>query len=204
MNDEVRDILYVAQSATAENFKQYAGFADMGGMPVTVEVVGTIKWFDVTKGFGFIVPDQGGEDVLVHISCLRKDGFETAFEGAKITCEAVKSKRGWQVVRVIALDTSTALHPSQMPMPRTHATVVPISGLERMVVKWFNRLRGFGFVHAGEGYPDIFVHMEILRRFGFAELKPGQEVLVRYGYGSKGLMVAEVRPVDGLQPPASH
>ena len=52
MNDEVRDILYVAQSATAENFKQYAGFADMGGMPVTVEVVGTIKWFDVTKGFG--------------------------------------------------------------------------------------------------------------------------------------------------------
>ena len=170
----------------------------------TVEIAGAIKWFDVAKGFGFIVPDNGGADILLHVTCLRRDGFLTAAEGSRVVVDAVKGRRGWQVVRVRSMDTSTAVHPSQLPPPRTHVHVVPTSGLERMTVKWFNRTRGFGFVNAGEGKPDIFVHMEILRRFGFAELKPGQEVMIRYGYGSKGLMAAEIRPVDGEQIPLAN
>src|SRR6188508_3344958 len=88
--------------------------------------------------------------------------------------------------------------------PCTHVTVTPTSGLERAQVKWFNRLRGFGFLTRGEGTPDIFVHMETLRRYGLAELRPGQTVLVRFGPGPKGLMAAEVRPDGGPQGPASH
>ncbi len=171
---------------------------------VTFEVAGAIKWFDVAKGFGFIVPDSGGPDILLHVTCLRRDGFLTAAEGSRVVVDAVQGRRGWQVVRVRAMDTSTAIHPSELPPPRTHVNVVPTSGLERMTVKWFNRTRGFGFANAGEGKPDIFVHMEILRRFGFAELKPGQEVMIRYGYGSKGLMAAEIRPVDGEQIPQAN
>jgi CspA family cold shock protein len=91
-----------------------------------------------------------------------------------------------------------------MPPPRTHVTVTPTSGLERAQVKWFNRLRGFGFLTRGEGTEDIFVHMETLRRYGLAELRPGQFVLVRYGPGAKGLMAAEVRPEGGPLGPASH
>jgi CspA family cold shock protein len=83
-------------------------------------------------------------------------------------------------------------------------TVTATSGLERAQVKWFNRLRGFGFLTRGEGTPDIFVHMETLRRFGLTELRPGQYVLVRFGPGPKGLMAAEVRPEGAPHGPASH
>jgi CspA family cold shock protein len=168
-----------------------------------VEISGAIKWFDVAKGYGFIVPDEGGSDVLLHVTTLRRDGFQTAHEGARIVVEATARARGLQAFRVLLMDDSTAIHPAQMPPARTHVAVVPTSGLERAEVKWFNRLRGFGFLSRGPGTPDIFVHMETLRRYGMTELRPGQWVLVRFGDGSKGLMAAEVRP-DGAPFPASH
>ena len=162
-----------------------------------IELTGAIKWFDVSKGYGFIVPDNGMPDMLLHVTCLRRDGFQTAYEGARVVCEVLQRPKGLQAFRVLSMDESTAIHPAQMPPPRTHVTVTPTSGLERAQVKWFNRLRGFGFLTRGEGTPDIFVHMETLRRFGITELRPGQFVLVRFGPGPKGLMAAEVRPEGG-------
>ncbi|HEY0567995.1 MAG TPA: cold-shock protein [Xanthobacteraceae bacterium] len=169
-----------------------------------IELSGVIKWFDVSKGYGFIVPDNGMPDILLHVTCLRRDGFHTAHEGARIVCEVLQRPRGLQAFRVLSVDESTAVHPASMPPPRTHVSVTPTSGLERAQVKWFNRLRGFGFLTRGEGTEDIFVHMETLRRYGLAELRPGQFVLVRFGPGEKGLMAAEVRPESGPLGPASH
>ena len=169
-----------------------------------IELSGVIKWFDVSKGYGFIVPDNGMADILLHVTCLRSGGFQTAHEGARIVCEVLQRPRGLQAFRVLSVDESTAVHPATMPPPRTHVSVTPTSGLERAQVKWFNRLRGFGFLTRGEGTEDIFVHMETLRRYGLTELRPGQFVLVRYGPGEKGMMAAEVRPESGPLGPASH
>ena len=168
-----------------------------------IELTGVIKWFDVAKGFGFIVPDNGMPDILLHVTCLRRDGFQVAYEGARVVVEVLQRARGLQAFRVVSMDESTAVHPAQMPPPRTHVTVTATSGLERAQVKWFNRLRGFGFLTRGDGTADIFVHMETLRRFGMTELRPGQYVLVRFGPGSKGMMAAEIHPETG-SPVASH
>lgn len=169
-----------------------------------VEISGVIKWFDASKGYGFIVPDSGAPDVLLHVTVLRRDGYQTAYEGARLVCEAVQRAKGYQAFRIISMDESTAIHPAQMLPPRTHVTITPTSGLERAQVKWFNRLRGFGFLTRGDGTPDIFVHMETLRRFGMTELRPGQWVLVRFGPGSKGLMAAEIHPESGSPALSSH
>ena len=168
-----------------------------------LEISGFIKWFDVAKGYGFIVPDDGGPDVLIHVTVLRRDGFQLAPEGARVVVEAHARTKGLQVFRVVSLDESTAIHPAQLDVPRTHVQVVPTSGFEIAIVKWFNRIRGFGFLTRGEGTEDIFVHMETLRRYGLTELKPGDSLLVRFGNGSKGLMAAEVRPLEATLP-SSH
>jgi CspA family cold shock protein len=168
-----------------------------------VEIAGYVKWFDVSKGYGFVVPEDGGSDVLVHVTILKRDGFNAIAEGARIVLEAVAKARGRQAVRVLSIDTAAGRHPSELPLARTNVAVTPTTGLERMTVKWFNRLRGFGFASAGEGSPDVFIHMETLRRYGIVELVPGQTVLLRYGPGPKGLMAAEIRLEQG-GPPVSH
>ncbi len=165
---------------------------DTQGLEV-LELRGIIKWFDASKGYGFIVPNNGLPDVLLHVTCLRAGGYQTAYEGATVDFQALKRPKGMQAFRIISMDETTAIHPSQLPQ-RTHVVVEATSGWERAMVKWFNRARGFGFLTRGEGTPDVFVHMETLRRFGFTELRPGQVVQVRWGKGSKGYMAAELRP----------
>jgi len=172
---------------------------DPAGINV-IEIGGTIKWFDADKGYGFILPDDGSSDILLHVTCLRAGGFQTAYEGARIHCQVLVRPRGQQAFRIISMDTSTAHHPSTLPH-RTHTVVEPTSDWERAMVKWFNGVRGIGFLTRGKDTPDIFVPMETLRRFGFTELKVGDYIDVRYGHGPRGFTAAELRTSgDGVIP----
>ena len=182
----------------------WGGSGGIGENEDLLEVSGAIKWFDVAKGYGFILPDEPAMgDILIHVTCLRRDGYQTAMEGARVVCLVKRGDRGMQTFRILSMDTSTAVHPLEQPGDRTHVHVVAESGIERALVKWFNRTKGFGFLTRGEGTEDIFIHMETLRRYGVTELRPGQVVLVRYGHGEKGLMAAEIHPDKGTLP-ASH
>ena len=85
--------------------------ADMGEVAAAnlIEISGVIKWFDASKGYGFIVPDNGAPDVLLHVTVLRRDGFQTAYEGARLVCEVLQRPKGYQAFRIVSMDESTAI-----------------------------------------------------------------------------------------------
>src|SRR5690606_24062708 len=121
------------KSASNDQFRELNSSEELGEL---IEVAGHIKWFDVAKGYGFIVPDDPSlSDILLHVTTLRRDGFQVALEGARIVCEVQQGERGMQCFRVSSMDTSTAVHPAQLPPQRTHVKVTPSSGLERVIVK---------------------------------------------------------------------
>ena len=160
-----------------------------------VEVAGRVKWFDAAKGYGFIVPDGGEADVLIHVTVLRRDGFSALREGSRVVAEAQRRDRGLQVLKVISVvEPDSAMRRRARPDPRPGGAGRRIRDRHRQVVQ---PDPGFGFLTRGEGTEDIFVHMETLRRYGFVDPKPGDSMLARFGPGPKGLMAAEVRPLDG-------
>ena len=165
-----------------------------------VEVEGKVKWFDSVKGFGFMVSEDQENDILVHFSVLKEIGLTSVPEGATLKCLAIEGMKGWQAIRVSAIDLSTATPADELMNGDDDfdptADLENISDYMEATVKWFNRLRGYGFISQDEDSDDIFIHLRVLKRGGIDEVFPGQKVMVKIGDGPRGPLVAEVKLPD--------
>lgn len=170
------------------------GYARMAGVTESgpVKVEGRVKWFDAGKGFGFILNDDGGPDILLHANVLRNFGQGSVAEEARITVMAQQTPRGIQAIEVVSIDPPEGREGVE-GVDDNAGEGVPFVAAR---VKWFDKAKGFGFANVFGHPADVFVHVEVLRRCGLADLQPGEAVAIKVVDGPRGKMAAEVRSWD--------
>jgi CspA family cold shock protein len=156
-------------------------------------VRGQVKWFDPVKGFGFVVSDEGGPDILLHVNVLRNFGQSSVADGAGIEVVTHRTERGVQAVEIVSITPPAR---DEAPVLTDFADldedVIHNAPLEPARVKWFDKSKGFGFANVFGRSEDVFLHIEVLRQSGLADLQPGEALAIRVIEGKRGRMAAEV------------
>lgn len=155
---------------------------------------GVVKWFDPVKGFGFVVADSGGPDILLHVNVLRNFGQSSVADGARIELYAQETARGVQATAVAAIQPPEGAQAAALAdIVGLDEAAVAAAPLEPARVKWFDKSKGFGFANIFGKSEDVFLHIEVLRQSGLSDLSPGEALAMRVIQGKRGHMAAEVQ-----------
>ncbi|MGY6696109.1 MAG: cold-shock protein [Roseinatronobacter sp.] len=172
--------------------------------PRSEVIFGLVKWFDPAKGFGFILSDEFEGDILLHANALRNFGLSSVCEKARVRVSVQTTARGLQTQEVFEvlppedLIENTDFHENAFgPVDLTIA-------LEPARVKWFDKIKGFGFANVFGKPEDVFLHMETLRRSGMADLQPGEAIGLRVTVGERGRMAVSIEPWESGIPGRKH
>lgn len=157
-----------------------------------VGVNGTVKWFDPVKGFGFVVSDECGVDILLHVNVLRNFGQSSVADGSRIELLVHKTERGAQASEILAISPPVGAQTSLPDIAELDREHIANSPLLAARIKWFDKVKGFGFANVFGSAADVFVHMDVLRQSGLSDLAPGEAIAIRVIEGKRGRMAAEV------------
>lgn len=154
---------------------------------------GTVKWFDPAKGFGFVVAEGESSDILLHANVLRNFGQSSIAEGAGVEVIFQRTARGAQAIEILRIDPPVSDDDSAIAdlegISAEELTALPLLPAR---IKWFDKAKGFGFANAFGDNDDIFIHIEVLRRSGLADLLPGEAIALRCKAGERGQMAVAV------------
>ncbi len=160
---------------------------------------GVVKWFDPKKGFGFVIPDDGGADILLHANVLRNFGQSSVADGAEVEIEVLQTERGLQAARILSILPPEGGDGFSIEMP--DGEVLSDLGdleLEPARIKWFDKGKGFGFANVFGSLEDVFIHIEVLRRSGLADLQAGEAICLAARDGKRGRMAVLVKSWDSV------
>lgn len=182
--------------AEEDDKAQDAAHAAPDGPPVE----GVVKWFDPVKGFGFVVADSGGADILLHVNVLRNFGQSSVADGARITLYAHSTGRGVQATSIVSIQPPEGAHSVALDdIAGLDREAVANAPLQPARVKWFDTAKGFGFANVFGKREDVFLHVEVLRQSGLSDLQPGEALAMRVIKGKRGSMAAEVQAWEAVQ-----
>ena len=166
-----------------------------GGTTQMLRASGQIKWFDRRRGFGFIIPDDGSDDILIHCSTIEPHGRRDLPEGCDVECTFRDGPKGRHVVELISFDPECAEESDRAHRHHEHRlhAIDSDDSFISATVKWFSRVRGYGFLESPDVADDIFLHTETLREAGMGPASPDDRLMVQIGEGKKGPLAVTVR-----------
>ena len=165
--------------------------------PLQSGITATVKWFNASKGFGFVAPQDGSSDAFLHISVLQRAGLGAIDQGAEIVCDLEQGPKGPQVSQILSVDTTNAVlsndgYGGGSGGGYSDGAEETIEG----IVKFFSAEKGFGFVTPDSGGKDVFIGIGSLSRSRLQNLESGQRVRLNIRMGKKGPMAEDVELIQ--------